>query len=181
MIHFFESHPQLFIISATILLSIPLLCFGWSQLKRASAFYSYNWSDIDQLSTREFESLLIPYFHNQGYSVTNVTDTSLCKVNFVLRKRGIKVVVIVKKQENNVDSLSVKELIEAKDMFGANKALLITNLYYTSTAKKLAATENVNLVDRTALHSILTNKAGIDRPHRFIERVRTFSDYPNIE
>lgn len=178
----FENYPHLIIISLTLILSVPLFYFGYHQLKKGSVLYNDNWKSIDQLNKKEFENMIVPYLARKGYSVSNVTEPHLCKANFVLRKRGIKAVVLVKKAQATLGEQPIAEVLKASKKLGANKAIVISNQFFTLTAKRLAAKENVTLINRNSLHSLLHSQPTTrDRPHRFIERVRAFTEIPKTD
>ncbi len=127
------------------------------------------------MSNNEFEEFLIPLLQSLGYSVSK---TSQLNVTFILRKRGIKAVAYLKRHHTTLGITSVQEALDSKVKTGANKVFVITNHYFTRTARILAAEKKVTLVNREALHALINGPLKDRRSHRFIERVRILWDDP---
>ncbi len=49
----------------------------------------------------------------------------------------------------------MQQAISAKAFYGCDEAMVVTNSYYTKSAKELAGTAGVRLIDRDGLQSYL--------------------------
>ena len=103
---------------------------------------------IDQLSGREFEQYLCVQFKRLGYQV-KLTDASHdYGADLILKKRRECIVVQAKRYDRNIGIAAVQEVVGAVAYYEADRAMVVTNRYFTRSAWKLAAQNEVELWTR---------------------------------
>lgn len=118
---------------------------------RSTHFKKKSIKKIDRMTGEEFELYLKKYFEEEGYRVSLTKRTGDFGADLLLKKAGQKIVVQVKRYSGNVGLSAIQEANAAIKYYGANKAMVITNSYYTKGAKELAKVNHISLWDRKIL------------------------------
>ena len=129
-------------------MSIMILLFFFACLK-CSSFKKKQIQKIDKMSGEQFEKYLKDYFEKEeGYSASLTKRTGDFGADLVLKKGRSKTVVQVKRYTGNVGLSAVQEAVAAMKYYKAGKAMVITNSFFTKSAKELARANRVILWDR---------------------------------
>lgn len=116
---------------------------------------SYLITEIDRLSGQEFERVVADIFENMGYTVQLTPASNDLGVDVlaqrVFNKHHEKVGIQVKRYSGAVGNSAIQEIVAAKDYYGLNTLYVVTNSYFTRSALKLAAANEVVLWDRDVL------------------------------
>ncbi len=107
--------------------------------------------EISNMSGVEFEVYLQAILKKMGYRVKLTKTTGDFGADLILMKDNEKIVVQAKRYKGNVGIKAVQEVLGAKSYYGATKAWVITNSYYTKAATELAAKSDVTLIDQKGL------------------------------
>lgn len=139
---------------ALILLLRWLARTWWQQRTRGRLLA--NLADPDSLRSltwREFEIACAGLFERRGWGVTVTPPSGDGGVDIVIRKSGAKGVVQCKHwRKRRVSVSEVRELLGAKQDFGADEAFMLTSGFATVDARKLARrNKGVHLWDRDSL------------------------------
>lgn len=111
----------------------------------------YNMAQIDLMDGKQFEIFVANLFTNMGYK-TEVTKASGDQGVDVIAKKGEKILAIQAKHYNQaVGNHAIMEVVAGAKFYNANLCYVVTNNYFTKSAKDLAATNNVILWDREKL------------------------------
>lgn len=114
---------------------------------------------IDYMSGQKFEELLInQLLPNEGY--TNISGTPYTGdygVDIIAYKDGIKCAIQCKRFNEKVSNGAIQEVAAGKKHYFCEKAIVITNNYYTNNAKELAFDNKVELLDRDDLIRMIQN------------------------
>lgn len=95
-----------------------------------------------------FEDCCLEHFKKLGYTALPTATSGDYGADIVLKKHGEIIVVQCKRYRGKVGIAAVQEVIGAKGYYKANKAMVITNSYYTPNAIFLAKANEVELWDR---------------------------------
>jgi restriction system protein len=106
---------------------------------------------IDALPGEEFELFLTTLFEHRGYTVTLTARTGDLGVDLVAESTDEKIAVQAKRWSNSVSRHAVSDVVAGATYYGCNKCMVVTNLYYTEGAKKLAQSTGCVLIDRDTL------------------------------
>lgn len=111
----------------------------------------YNMAQIDLMDGKQFEIFVADLFLHLGYH-TEVTKTSGDQGVDVIAKKGEKIIAIQAKHYNQaVGNHAIMEVVAGAKFYNATLCYVVTNNYFTKSAKELAATNNVILWDRDML------------------------------
>ena len=101
---------------------------------------------IDQLNCLEIVHYLETLFQKQGYETELSEDSNEIASDLIINKGARKYIVQTKLKDNNVDVKAIREVIWEVRNYEANGAIIITNQYFTSSAKKLAKSKDIRLI-----------------------------------
>lgn len=119
---------------------------------------------IDSMNGFEFEEFLSLLFRVLGYDVKETKKTGDQGADLFVEKFGKKIVIQAKNYSGNVGNSAVQQALSAKTFYSCDDAMVVTNSYFTKSAKELASASSVKLVDRNNLISYLDdfNQAQIE-------------------
>ncbi len=111
----------------------------------------YTINDIDFMTGQEFENFVQVLFANMGYS-SEVTKTSGDQgIDIIAEKNGYKIGVQAKCYSSSVSNKAIQEVVAGINFYNLDKGIVITNNYFTNSAKDLAISNNIVLWDRNIL------------------------------
>ena len=108
-------------------------------------------SNIDSLSWREFEYYVADKLKVQGYTNVQLTEHYDLGIDFIATKDGVIWGVQVKHYSNVVSIDAVRQAVAGLKVYGCDRAMVVTNNFFTSPAKELAKSNNCVLIDRQAI------------------------------
>ncbi len=112
---------------------------------------SYTIDDIDLMSGTEFEKFTSELFMRMGYK-TIITKTSRDQgIDVIAEKSGVRYGIQVKCYSSVVSNSAIQEVVAGLSFYKCDKAMVITNSYFTSSAIDLAKANGVILWDREML------------------------------
>lgn len=147
----------------------PAIC-GWLLIvvfccyKLHALFYSRtayrrgDWSlrELDDISGTEFEALTCDILASNGFDIAESTQASVdYGVDVLARKEGISYAIQCKRYSSPVGIDAVQQIYAGCAYYGCHVAVVLTNQYFTSHAKKLADKLGVVLWDRDTLKEML--------------------------
>jgi restriction system protein len=110
---------------------------------------------VDAMDGFQFEAFLVEIFQTIGFDVKETKKTADQGADLFVTRFGKNMVIQAKNYTGSVGNAAVQQAISAKAFYGCDEAMVVTNSYYTKSAKELAATAGVRLVDREALQGYL--------------------------
>ncbi|MFN0277504.1 MAG: restriction endonuclease [Pyrinomonadaceae bacterium] len=110
---------------------------------------------VDKLNGYEFETFLKDLFSRMGYKVEQTKLTGDQGADVVVVKFGEKTVIQAKRFQGNVGNYAVQEIMAAISLYRAQRGMVVTNSYFTSSAKQLAMANDIELVDRDGLEKLI--------------------------
>lgn len=113
----------------------------------------YTMDLIDNMNGQEFESFLIKkILPNEGYyKIKGTTYTGDYGVDIIAYKDDIKCAIQCKRFNNKVTNKAIQEVVAGRKHYKCEKAIVITNNYYTKNAQELAFDNQVELLNRDNL------------------------------
>ena len=131
----------LLIIAALVLIKLLI------KLRR---YIKYKLSHVDTMTGLEFEKYVAKYLRNQGYK-TKLTEKYDLGIDIVAVKDGIRYGVQVKRYKGVVGANAVRQAVTALNLYECDRAMVITNSYFSKTAIILARSNACFLVDRDSI------------------------------
>lgn len=160
----FKLLPYLLIIGAVwayweyaqyVLVILVTLLIGGIVLKLYVAcknvFYAFHFRNVDTMDGIRFEHYVSRVLRANGYTNVRLTEKYDYGVDIIADKDGVRWGVQVKRRASFVGADAVRQAVTGLRVYGCDKAMVITNSYYTKVAKRLARCNNCTLIDRPAL------------------------------
>lgn len=114
--------------------------------------------EIDNMDGHAFESWCAQFLEKIGFVDVNVTPGSGDQGGDITAvKDSVQYIVQCKRHSNPVGNKAVQEVISAKILYNCHVAVVLTNNYFTKSAKELAAKANILLWDRNWLTEMILN------------------------
>jgi restriction system protein len=110
---------------------------------------------VDAMDGFQFEDFLVEIFQTIGYDVKETKRTADQGADLFVSRFGKNTVIQAKNYAGSVGNSAVQQAISAKAFYGCDEAMVVTNSYYTKSAKELASSAGVRLIDREGLQSYL--------------------------
>jgi len=108
-------------------------------------------TDIDAMTGFEFEDFIVDLFTKLGYVVEKKKRSREQGLDLLLLKHGERIACQVKRYKKPVGNKAVQEALSAREFYPCQRALVVTNSYFTTPAKQLAERCRVELWDRKTL------------------------------
>jgi len=106
---------------------------------------------IDKYSGAEFEAFIGSLFEADGYQVEFTQASNDKGIDIIAKRNGISIGIQCKRYSSTVGIASVQEVFSGKNFYSLDKALVVTNNFFTKAAKDLAESTGVVLWDRELL------------------------------
>lgn len=110
---------------------------------------------VDAMDGFQFEAFLVEIFQTIGFDVKETKKTADQGADLFVCRFGKNMVIQAKNYTGSVGNAAVQQAISAKSFYACDEAMVVTNSYYTKSAKELASTAGVRLIDREGLQNYL--------------------------
>lgn len=140
-------------VMAIVIGIVPFLYSTLSEKKRHSRAKI---SEIDEMKGYEFERYIVFLLLNNGYQ--NVSDTGEGPdqgVDVRATKEGVTYGIQCKRWKKRVGNKAVQEIHAGKDFYKLDRGIVVTNNYFTNSAKQLAKKLKIELWDRDDLMKMI--------------------------
>lgn len=112
----------------------------------------------DYMEGHDFERFCAKLLEANGFSNVNVTPGSNDQgIDILAEKQDVKYAIQCKRYSSDVGNKAVQEVFAGKSYYGCHVGVVLTNRYFTSSAKELAAKTQIFLWDRNVLNSLCEN------------------------
>lgn len=113
-------------------------------------------AEIDEMDGYKFEEFMKYVYEQLGYSVYHTPFSGDQGADLILTsKRKTKIAVQVKRYSGKVSNSAVQEVVAAKGFYKCTEGIVVTNSYFTDSAKQLAEANLIDLVDRNGLEKMV--------------------------
>lgn len=110
---------------------------------------------VDAMDGFQFEDFLVKIFQTIGYDVKETRRTQDQGADLFVTRFGKSMVIQAKNYSGSVGNSAVQQAISAKTFYACDEAMVVTNSYFTKSAKELAESAMVRLIDRNELQKYL--------------------------
>lgn len=117
--------------------------------------FKQGWFNINTMSGVEFERYLANIFKSSWYSVELTPGTWDQWADIIAEKWNKKLIIQAKRYKWNVGNWAVQEVVWAIKYYNGTEWWVITNSFFTQSAKDLARVNNVILIDGNSIDTIL--------------------------
>jgi len=112
---------------------------------------SYTIDDVDLMTGSEFEIFVGELFKKMGYKTIVTKATGDQGIDVIAEKNGIRCGIQAKCYSNTVTNSAIQEVVAGISFYKCDKAIVVTNNYFTSSAIDLANANGTVLWDRDML------------------------------
>lgn len=164
-IHLLKAMLRLFSISVHLLRSLGILFsflihlpyrFVKRLLKKPSKLVLPTLAEIDEMDGYKFEEFMKCVYEQLGYSVYHTPFSGDQGADLILTsKEKTRIAVQVKRYSGKVSNSAVQEVVAAKGFYKCTEGIVVTNSYFTDSAKQLAEANLIDLVDRNGLEKLI--------------------------
>jgi restriction system protein len=116
--------------------------------------------EVDRMDGIEFEQYLEILFRRLGYQVTRTRAVGDQGADLVLSGKGERIVVQAKRWSKNVGNKAVQEVVASRPLYKCDRAMVVSNREFTSSAVELAAANQVELWGRRKLADVILSMRG---------------------
>ncbi|MFZ1248798.1 MAG: restriction endonuclease [Candidatus Saccharimonadales bacterium] len=106
---------------------------------------------VDTMTWAEFEYYVASWLKNQGYSHVELTEHYDLGVDIIAKKDGITWGIQVKHYRRLVGIEAVRQVVVALKKYNCDRAMVVTNSFFSTPAKELAKSQGCLLIDRPRL------------------------------
>lgn len=110
-------------------------------------------AEIDAMDGHSFEAFLVTLFSRKGYKVARSQQSGDFGADLVIEREDGRTCVQAKRYSRSVGNHAVMEVVASMRHYGAQRALVVTNNYFTPAAIIQAQENGVELWDRDRLIS----------------------------
>ena len=114
-----------------------------------------NIEKIDCMEGFEFEEYVAALLSDLGYETSTTKKSGDFGVDIIVERNGEKIIIQTKRYSQKVSVSAIQEISAAQSFYRIYNAWVVTNNYFTEPAIKLAKANNINLVNRDALISLM--------------------------
>lgn len=164
-IHLLKAMWRLFCLSMHLLKSLWLLFsflihlphrFVKQFLRKPSKPVLPTLAEIDEMNGYKFEEFMKCVYEQLGYSVYHTPFSGDQGADLILTsKEKTRIAVQVKRYSSKVSNSAVQEVVAAKGFYKCTEGIVVTNSYFTDSARKLAEANLIDLVDRNELEKLI--------------------------
>lgn len=114
-------------------------------------FENVSIDDVDMMSGVEFEEFISYLFKRMGHTVNSTPASGDQGIDVVAVKNGLRIGIQTKRYASSVSNKAIQEVVAGIKYYGLEKAIVITNNYFTKSAVELGLSNDVILWDRNIL------------------------------
>jgi len=139
-----------------------LILILWSNKKKKSSPPDFSpeqdpeesdMDDVDNMDGRVFESYVSKILESQGYYTELTPPTNDFGIDIIAKIDETKIAIQVKRHSSKISRRAISDAVTGKEYYNCDKAMVITNNYFTSSAIEIAQKTDCILVDRRGLEN----------------------------
>jgi restriction endonuclease Mrr len=104
-----------------------------------------DWKDIQRMDGLDFEVVVANLFNAKGYDARVTNGSGDQGADVVAEKDFEKIVIQAKRYKGKVSNSAVQEVVASMKHYNADRGLVITNSEFTSSARELASSNDIQL------------------------------------
>jgi len=160
-------YPLYFVAAVLLIIGI----YSYNRWSKKQAIRKSGIKEIDIMNGIDFEKRLEVMFGDLGYKVKRTPPSGDFGADLILEDRKGTTVVQAKRYSKPVGVKAVQEVIGSIAFYKAINALVVTNMYFTPQAEKLAQCNGVELWDRDKLIETLSSISICTEPSLVLDPV----------
>lgn len=138
-------------LAVTVIIGMSVFLINKYRIAIEKKYRGMKIANIDTMSGVEFEQYLKRVLTHKGFSVSTTRVTGDLGVDLVALGNGNKIAIQAKRYNNKVSRNAVSDAVAGMHHYGCNRAMVITNNYFSPGAIELAKSTGCILIDRDTL------------------------------
>lgn len=126
-----------------------------AEQQRIDKLMNSNMYEIDKMDGYEFEEFIKIILSSLGFNATITKKSGDFGVDLIVEKDNEKIIIQTKRYAKKVSVNAVQEITSAKNYYNIQSAWVITNNYFTEPAKQLAIANDIKIIDREELATLI--------------------------
>ena len=148
---------------AIIAISFCIFLWLWSRSTGTQQPAIYTLAQIDGIEGYEFEKCIKDVFEQLGYSVHHTPLSGDQGADLILTSNeGTRTAVQVIRYSYNVSNRAVQEVVASKAIHKCTNGIVVTNNYFTASAKELAQANDIGLIHRNELKKLINRISPVE-------------------
>ena len=142
---------------------VALLLFGMEAIRRDRDKVFIIHSDITRLKNmknEEFVEYIAQLYKKLGYYIDPIKKEKDLGCDLIIRKNRDVICVKCMSEGEEIDLKPLQEVYGSKNLYRANKSLVVTPNTYTDKALQFAKANHITLVDQLELIKLITKAVG---------------------
>lgn len=132
------------------------LLYRWLSEQKSVA--PYDLTEIDGMDGRTFEEYVAALFQSLGYRVRLTQASRDFGVDVVAERGREKIAIQVKRYSKAVSLGAVQQAVAGMYRYKCNQCMVVTNNYFTASARELASHSCCELIDRDGLAALMNKR-----------------------
>jgi HJR/Mrr/RecB family endonuclease len=141
----------LFVLTIASMIGIPIVLMNNYNKEVEKKYRGIQIANIDSMTGIEFEQYLEKVLTNQGYKVSMTDVSGDLGVDLVASGNGSKIAIQAKRHSNKVSRRAISDAVAGMYHYDCDRAMVITNNYFSPGAVTLAESTSCTLIDRDTL------------------------------
>jgi len=122
-----------------------------SELLESESEIKFTLYDVDMMDGIEFEHFVCDLFNGAGYKASVTKQSNDQGLDVIASKNNIKWGIQTKRYDGNVTNTAVQEVVAGVNHYKCDRGMVVTNSFFTNSAKELAKSNKIILWDRVKL------------------------------
>lgn len=148
-------YAQYLVVLMAIFYAIQMLVRIYRFVRRITM--NFRLIDVDAMDGLDFEKYVASILKRQGYSNITLTEQYDYGVDIIATRDGICWGIQVKRYSGLVKAEAVRQVVTGLRVYGCDRAMVITNSFFSRVAVRLADSNDCVLVDRSGLAKMRLN------------------------
>lgn len=121
-----------------------------------NSYYTITLEEIDQMTGEEFEKYILYLLKRLGYRGVKKTKQQADQgIDLLANKGEVRYGVQCKRWQSNIGNSAIQETYSGIGFYRLDEGIVVTNQYFTPSAKALAHNLKITLWDRDELHALI--------------------------
>ncbi len=135
----------------TVYIICKIICEAERKAENERRIRALQLSDADNMPGLDFEHYVCRLLKHRGLAAEVTSGSNDFGVDIVSHSGTTKYAIQVKRYANKVSRTAISDAVAGSVHYGCNRAMVITNSYFTKGAKEFANSTSCELVDRDIL------------------------------
>lgn len=139
------------LVAVLLVLAIGAAAWFWRAFWRGQRFRAVRIAGVDQMDGFVFEKYVAELLRHQGFQHVQLTEKYDLGIDAIAERDDERWGIQIKRNRDKTKALSVRQAVTALNHYRCTRAMVVSNNYFTGSAKQLATSNRCVLIDRDKL------------------------------